>query len=49
MTKEAIKSIQKELGKNDALLVASIPNRFYLTGLKQATALFSSRTTPLFF
>ncbi len=34
MTTEAIKSLQKELGSDEALLVASIPNRFYLTGFE---------------
>lgn len=49
MTKEAIKSIQKELGKNDALLVASIPNRFYLTGFETSDGfVFISHDTSVF-
>ena len=34
MQKEAVKTIQKELDKKSALLVASVPNRFYLTGFE---------------
>ena len=49
MTKEAIKQIQKELGANDALLVASIPNRFYLTGFETSDGfVFIARDTAVF-
>ena len=49
MTKEAIKRIQKELGANDALLVASIPNRFYLTGFETSDGfVFIARDTAVF-
>lgn len=34
MQKEAVKTIQKELDKKSALLVTSVPNRFYLTGFE---------------
>lgn len=34
MTVTAVKSIQAELKKGEALLVSSIPNRFYLTGFE---------------
>ena len=34
MQKEAVKTIQKELDKKSALLVARVPNRLYLTGFE---------------
>ena len=49
MTTEAIKSLQKELGSDEALLVASIPNRFYLTGFETSDGfVFVTHDTSVF-
>ena len=40
MRNATVKKLQNELEKGSALLIASVPNRFTLRALKQATAMF---------
>ncbi len=49
MQKEAVKTIQRELDKKSALLVASVPNRFYLTGFETSDGyVFITKETAVF-